>query len=88
MFMLDGGGNIHHLNRRPANWEKLETWGEYHFIAEHRAWDADQCELVAQAIGLHDISPNAASLSGERRLKRRAKEFCRTGVLDLSADPC
>jgi len=88
LFIIDGGGNIRLARRRPANWEKLEIRDEFHFIPENREWDADEIELVSKAIGLYAISPDAARLSGERWLKRRAREFCETGRLNLTADPC
>jgi hypothetical protein len=88
LFIIDGGGKIRLTKRRPKNWEKLEIGDDFHFIPENRDWDADEIELVSKAIGLYDISTDAARLSGDRWLKRRAREFCRTGRLTLLADPC
>jgi hypothetical protein len=87
MFQIDGGRNIRRIKRRPRNWEKLESW-DYHFIPEHGFWDTTACDLISIAIGLYDISPAAGVPSNERWLKRRAREFCRTGHLNLTADPC
>jgi hypothetical protein len=79
-------GGISRIKRRPSNWEQLE-YSDYRFIPEQRIWDAEECELIARAIGLCEISP-AAAYSSDRWLKRRAREFWRTGRLNLSADPC
>jgi hypothetical protein len=87
MFRIGGGGNIRRIKRRPRHWEQLELRDDYRFIPENREWDPEECELISRAIGLYDISPDA-SYGAEKWLKRRAIEFCRTGRLILTADPC
>src|SRR6266581_5511348 len=86
MFRIDGGGNIRRIKRRPSNWEQLEFRDDDRFISERRLWDAEECELIARAIGLYDISPDAA-FSNERWLKSLAREFCRTRRLNLVVEP-
>jgi len=81
MFRIDGGGNIRRIKRRPANWEQLESRDDHRFIPERRAWDAEECELIARAIGLYDFS------SDERWLKSLAREFCLTRRLNLVVEP-
>jgi hypothetical protein len=50
--------------------------------------DGDDCESVAKAIGLYDISPSESiDAANERWLKRRAREYCLDGKLTLTADP-
>ena len=88
MFMIDSGGNIRKIKRRPANVERLEFDG-YRFIPENRRWDADELEWVAKALGdLYEIAPDfVTSSENEAWLKRRAQEFCLYGTLTLTADP-
>jgi hypothetical protein len=88
VFVIRPSGSIRRVKRRPANWDKLESWDDYHFIPENRAWDTSECELIVKAIGLYDIHPDAADPSNDRWLKRQAREFCQTGRLNLTADPC
>lgn len=87
MFEITGTGNIRQRRRRPANWDALECWHDYHFVPENRRLDADERELIVRAIGLYDIHPDAAYTFDDRRLKRLARGFCRTRCLDLVADP-
>src|SRR5712691_3755405 len=85
MFRIDVSGNIRRIKRRPHNWEHLEM-ADYRFIPERRSWDTEECELVARAIGLYDISPDSA-FSDERWLKSLTREFCRTRRLNLTVAP-
>jgi len=73
MFIIDGGGNLRRVRRRPRNWELLEAEGDYRFIPENLRWDVDDRERVAQAIELYDIAPSdSIDSANERWLKRRA----------------
>lgn len=85
MFMIDAGGNIRKIKRRPANADRLEFDGN-RFIPENSRWDADELECVAKALGdLYEIAPEFVTASeNEAWLKRRAQEFCLYGTLTLS----
>jgi hypothetical protein len=83
MYVITGGGRIKRLKRRPANWDALECWHDYHFIPENRSWDADEVERVVRAIGIYDVYPNSAYLSEDRWLKKITRDFCNTGRLRL-----
>lgn len=41
MFMIDGGGEIRRIGRRPRNWERREAEDDCRFIFENRRWDAE-----------------------------------------------
>jgi hypothetical protein len=87
MFMIDGGGDIRRIGRRPRNWERREAEDDCRFIFENRRWDADDREHIAKAIGLYDIIPSdSVDSANERWLKRRAREYCSQGWLTLAAD--
>jgi hypothetical protein len=88
MFVIDEAGSLRHLRRRPRNWERLEAQNDCRFISENKRWDGDDCESVANAIELYDISPSeSVDAANERWLKRRAREYCLDGKLTLTADP-
>ena len=88
MFVIDGGGDLRRIRRRPRNWERREAGEACRFISETRRWDGDDCETIAKAIGLYDIAPSdSMDSSNERWLKRRAREYCEHGRLTLTADP-
>ncbi len=87
MFEITGGGIIKRRRQRPANWDTLECWHDYHFVPENRRWDADEREWIARAIGLYDVLPNAMYSFEDRQLKRLARGFCQTRRLDLVAHP-
>ena len=88
MLMIDGGGNLCRVRRRPANWEQLQLRDDYRFIPENRSWDADERERIAKALGLYDLF--GAMMCGshnEAWLKHRALEYCLRGTITLTADP-
>jgi hypothetical protein len=88
VFVIDGGGNLRRIRRRPGNWERRETEDDCRFIPENRSWDVDDRERVARAIELYDIIPSDSTDSAnERWLKRRAREYCLQGRVTLTADP-
>lgn len=88
MFMIDGGGDLRRIRRRPRNWERREAEDDCRFISETQRWDVDDRECIARAIGLYDIAPSDSIDSfNERWLKRRAREYCARGRLILTADP-
>jgi hypothetical protein len=88
LFIIDGGGNLRHLQRRPRNWERLEAEDGCQFISESRRWDADDREGIARAIELYDVAPSdSTDAANERWLKRRAREYCVRGRVTLTADP-
>ena len=88
MFVIDGGGTLRRMKRRPRNSEQLEMWNDYRFIPENRAWDAFERESIAKSLELYDLF--GASISDkecETWLKRRAREYCERRPLKLTADP-
>jgi hypothetical protein len=88
MFIIDTAGNIRRVHRRPRDWEHREAEEDCRFIPENRRWDGDDCEHVAKAIGLYDITPSdSIDSANERWLKRRAREYCLHGTMTLTADP-
>ncbi len=88
MLMIDGGGNLLRVRRRPANWEQLQLRDDYRFIPENRRWDADEREWIAKSLGLYDLFGAMMSESNnEAWLKRRALEYCLRGTITLTADP-
>jgi hypothetical protein len=88
MFLIDGGGDLRRIRRRPCDWERREAEDDCRFIAENRPWDGDDCEMIAKAIELYDIAPADSSDSdNERWLKRRARDECSQGWVTLTADP-
>jgi hypothetical protein len=88
MFMIDGGGDLRRIRRRPRDWERREAEDDCRFISENRRWDSDDCECIAKAIELYDVAPSdSIDSANERWLKRRAREYCLRGTLTLTADP-
>jgi hypothetical protein len=88
MFVIDGGGDLRRIRRRPRNWERREAEDDCRFLPENRRWDVDDRERIAQAIELYDVMPSdSIDAANERWLKRRAREYCLDGKLTLTADP-
>ena len=86
MFMIDGGGALQRIRRRPRDWERREAEDDCRFLPENRPWDVDDRERIAQTIELYDIAPSATSDSAnERWLKRRALD-CVRGRVTVTAD--
>jgi hypothetical protein len=88
MFMVDGGGKLDRVRRRPPNWQLLESRDDYRFVPENRRWDADEREWIAKSLGLYDLfGTRMRDSCNEGRLKRRAIEYCLRGAITLTADP-
>ena len=88
MLMIDGGGNLVRVRRRPANWKRLQWRDDYRFVPENRGWDADEREWIAKALGLYDLfGVSMYESHNEAWLKRRALEYCLRGTITLTADP-
>jgi hypothetical protein len=86
MFVIDEGGSLRHVLRRPANWDMKMMRG-WKFLVENRVWDADEREAVILAIEQLAEIPDAAELCSDAWFKRRAAEYCRTRRVTSGTDP-
>jgi hypothetical protein len=86
MFVIDAGGRLKRLRRRPRNWEHLVYEG-YHFIPENREWDVDEREAILNCLGLAVADFGTTFLDEEWSawVRQKADEWCRKGRVSLTA---
>ena len=86
MFVVDEGGALRRIKRRPANWDALSCRG-WLFLPENREWDASGRDAVIASIDELYALADLLDTFSDAWLKRRAAEYCRSKRITLTADP-